>query len=142
MDNVQLDDEYSKSVDSLIYDTINDRMRGIIEEPIDDDDPKSIVNAKKLFSACMNLTAIEERGLRLIKDSLRQMGGWPALEGNNWKEKDFDWMKATYKLRELGYGFEFFIQMNIDNDEHDNTKRIIEVKQEVKQNYKNYIFFF
>ncbi|XP_031337648.1 neprilysin-2-like [Photinus pyralis] len=125
MDNVQLDDDYVKTINTFMEDTVQDRIRGIIEEPEEDDDPRSIANAKRLYRACMNLTAIEEKGLRLIKDSIRQIGGWPLLENSNWKEKDFDWKTATYKLRELGYGFQFFIVMRIKPDENDPSKRII-----------------
>ncbi|KAK5649200.1 hypothetical protein RI129_000229 [Pyrocoelia pectoralis] len=129
MDNVQLDDSYMKTINTFMAETVQDRVRGIIEEPEEDDDPKSIVNAKKLYRACMNLTAIEEKGLRLMKDSIRQIGGWPLLEASNWKEKDFDWKTATYKLRELGYGFEFFIVIRITADENEPSKRIIKLNR-------------
>ncbi|KAK4881417.1 hypothetical protein RN001_004736 [Aquatica leii] len=127
MDNVQLDDEPHKTIKTFMQNTVEDRIRGIIEEPEESDDPRSIRMSKRLYRSCMNLSAIEEKGLRLIKDSLRQIGGWPLLEGNNWKEKDFDWKTATYKLRELGYGFEFFIVMHVTTDEREPLKKIIQL---------------
>ncbi|KAF5299290.1 hypothetical protein FQA39_LY02463 [Lamprigera yunnana] len=125
MDNVQLEDQQKKSVATFMHDTVLNRIEGIVEEPVEEDDPRSIVMAKQLYRSCNNLSAIEEKGLRLIKDSLRQMGGWPLLEGNMWREKDFDWKIATYKLRELGYDFDFFIYMFITEDEREPSKRII-----------------
>ncbi|KAF2897581.1 hypothetical protein ILUMI_08593 [Ignelater luminosus] len=131
IDNTQLDGKSSKGVDTILYDVVNDRIRGIIEEPEYPDDPRSILLAKRLYKACNNQTAIDERDLRLIKDSLRQIGGWPILEGSNWKEKDFEWKSATYKLRELGYDFEFFIVMRIIPDENYPSQRIIELRKPV-----------
>lgn len=134
MANVQLGEEEYKSVGSLAVDRVRDRMQGIMEEPEQEFDKRSLILTKKFYKACMNTTAIDERGLKLMKDSLRQIGGWPVLEGSNWIEKDFDWKSVTYKLRELGFEFEFFITMDIVPDKTNPSSRIISVRIEKNQN--------
>ena len=75
----------------------------MIEEPIQKDEPKPFQLTKKLYSACMNKTAVEQDGLTTIKGILKQLGGWPVLDGDKWSEGDFDWREATFNFRRVGY---------------------------------------
>ncbi|KAF2884560.1 hypothetical protein ILUMI_21599 [Ignelater luminosus] len=65
--------------------------------------------AKKLYQACMNTQAIEEDGLKTMKEVVQAIGGWPLVEDDNWDETNFDWIQATFALRDLGYPFNIFL---------------------------------
>ena len=45
--------------------------------------------ARNVYKACMDLDKIEEVGLDPLKTMLKQMGGWPVLEGQTWNEDSF-----------------------------------------------------
>ena len=47
----------------------------------------------------MDLNKIEEVGLDPLKTMLKQMGGWPVLEGNTWDETKFNWIDTVYTFR-------------------------------------------
>lgn len=48
------DDKSSVTTFSVISDQLQEQLRTMIEEPIQKDEPKSFVLAKKLYKACMN----------------------------------------------------------------------------------------
>lgn len=83
--------------------------------------------AKTLFRKCMNESEIEKDNLRTIKDAFRAVGGWPILEGRSWNEKQFDWINATYKLRELGYPYQILFDVDVDVDREKWDKYILTV---------------
>ena len=37
--------------------------------------------ARKFYKSCMNLERLEELGVRPMLDTLKDLGGWPVLEG-------------------------------------------------------------
>lgn len=83
------------------------------------------------------LAVIEEQGLTPLLDILRKLGGWPVLEGENWKESEFNWKDSVYKFRKMGYSVDYFIDFSIGVDLKNSTTRIIDVrrKQKIKQLY-------
>lgn len=110
---------------------VNNRIRQIIEEPADNKDRKPLKVAKRLYTSCLNSNLTEDRGLKVLKQSFREIGGWPVLDGIKWDEFDFEWKWASYKLREMGFDFEFLIKLNIIPDPKKPSKRIIEVSRKV-----------
>ncbi|XP_026687188.1 sorting nexin-2-like, partial [Diaphorina citri] len=57
------------------------QLRTIIETPAEDSDIKPFRLAKNYYKVCMNETQIELQGLDHMKSILKQLGGWPVLEG-------------------------------------------------------------
>ena len=60
--------------------------------------------AGKTYKACMNETLRNAAGTNPLKNTLKQIGGWPILEGNNWnttwREAVIDPAKYTYTWHE------------------------------------------
>lgn len=75
----------------------------------------------------MNKTLIEEEGMTTINDILKQLGGWPVLEGKNWNEREFDWKTSVSKFRTVGYGVDYFIDFSVVSDVKNSTRRVIDV---------------
>lgn len=112
---------------SMIGDTLQEQLRTMIEEPIKPEEPKPFQLTKKLYQACMNKTLIEMDGLTTIKEILKELGGWPVLEGDMWNEGNFDWRKSVYKFRKAGYSVDYFIDFSVGIDLKNSTRRIIDV---------------
>lgn len=70
---------------------------------------------------------IASRGHKPLLDLLEKLGGWPVLEGPNWKVGDFDWKETVYKFRKFGYSVDYFIDFSIGVDLKNSTVRIIDV---------------
>lgn len=71
--------------------------------------------------------AIEQRGLGPMQEILAKLGGWPVLEGDKWKEENFDWKQSVYKFRKVGYSVDYFMDFSVSIDFKNSTKRIIDV---------------
>ncbi|CAH1980231.1 unnamed protein product [Acanthoscelides obtectus] len=123
------DDKSSVTSFSIISDALQEQLRAMIEEPIKPGEPKPFQLTKKLYKACMNKTLIEAEGLNTIHGILRQLGGWPVLEGMEWDEGEFDWRRSVYKFRKLGYSVDYFIDFSVGVDVKNSTKRIIDLDQ-------------
>lgn len=123
------DDKTSVNTFSIITDELQEQIRTLLDEPIMPEEPKPYVLAKKLYQACMNRTAIEARGVQPLLDTMRQLGGWPVLEGKNWDEKSFSWEQSVYKFRLAGYSVDYFLDFSISVDVKNSTKRIIDLDQ-------------
>lgn len=123
------DDKSSVTTFSKIDDALNDQLRTIIEEPIRPDEPKPFRLAKYLYKACMNRSQIEEIGLTKIKQILKDLGGWPVLEGDAWDEASFSWKDNTYKFKDYGYSVDYFIDFSVTIDVKNSTARVIDLDQ-------------
>lgn len=121
------DDKASVTSFSVINDVLQEQLRTMIEEPIQENEPKPFQLTKKLYQACMNKSLIEADGLDTINDILKQLGGWPVLEGDRWSEGDFDWRQSVYNFRKAGYSVDYFIDFSVGIDLKNSTKRIIDV---------------
>lgn len=75
----------------------------------------------------MNKTLIEADGLTTIQEILKELGGWPVLEGPSWREGEFDWRKSVYKFRKVGYSVDYFMDFSVGVDVKNSTRRIIDV---------------
>lgn len=88
---------------------------------------KIILNAIIVFR---RLEKIEKQGLGPIKAMLKNLGGWPVLEGEEWNEADFTWKDSVYKFKTAGYSVDYFIDFSISTDLKNTTTRAIDVSIE------------
>ena len=72
--------------------------------------------ARNVYKACMDLEKIEEIGLDPLKQMLKEMGGWPVLEGEAWKADTFSWIDTVYTFRAHGYSTDYLIDFSIVTD--------------------------
>nr|CAD7406995.1 unnamed protein product [Timema poppensis] len=108
------DEKSSVNRFTLISDELQMQLRQIVDEPVKDDDLQPFRLAKDLFRSCINKSRIEERGLGPFRELLKELGGWPVLEGDAWKEADFTWLNAVYKFRKAGYSVDYFMDFSLD----------------------------
>ncbi|XP_043683237.1 neprilysin-2-like isoform X2 [Vespula pensylvanica] len=123
------DDKTSVNTFSVISDNLQQQLRTSIEEKSPPNEPRPFTLAKIFYKNCMNKTAIEEKGLEPLLDILQILGGWPVLEGDAWKEENFNWKDSVYKFRTRGYSVDYFLDFSIGVDLKNSTIRIIDLDQ-------------
>ena len=73
----------------------------------------------------MDLDRLEAIGLEPLKTLLRQLGGWPVLEGQSWNEAGFQWDETTYEFRKQGYSTDYLFDFSISTDIRNSSWRVI-----------------
>ncbi|RXG60084.1 hypothetical protein Avbf_10556 [Armadillidium vulgare] len=62
---------------------------------------------------------IEKNGVNPLNEIMKEMGGWPVLEGDDWNSKDFKWIDIILKRRKIGFSintiFIFDVDVNVQN---------------------------
>ena len=54
---------------------------------------------RELYKTCMDTETLEEQGLTELQEIISSLGGWPVVEGEDWKgEKNFTWYKLAGKV--------------------------------------------
>lgn len=85
------------------------------------------------------LEATGQQALDLLRDIIKKLGNWPLLEGNNWKESDFDWIDFTIETKNIGLNFNNFLDFEtLLYPEKD--KLLLKYQILVGQNYKPNLF--
>lgn len=123
------DYETTISTFQITRDKLQEQLRMLIEEESRPDEPEPFSIAKNLYKICMNETAIEENGLKTIRNVLKKLGGWPVLEGDAWQEATFDWKQTVYTSKKLGYPFNHFFTFMIGRDLKNSTKQVIKIDE-------------
>ncbi|XP_049843202.1 neprilysin-2-like isoform X5 [Schistocerca gregaria] len=125
------DDKSSVNTFSAINDQLLEKLRTAIEEEDPEGAvPRSFQLARRLYSACMNKSLIESRGLEPLQRVLKEeLGGWPAVEGDSWDEASFDWRQSVYRFRRAGYSVDYFIDFSVATDARNSTHRSINLDQ-------------
>lgn len=123
------DDKTSVNTFSIITDQLQEQLRALLDEPIQPEEPRPFVLAKTLYQACMNRSAIEARGITPLIDMLKNLGGWPVLDGDKWDEKSFSWKDSVYRFRSSGYSVDYFLDFSISVDVKNSNRRIIDLDQ-------------
>ena len=132
--NAQIpEDKRSYSVfTSELPDTIYKRGRKLLEADDKDDDWELFRMAKKLYKGCMNIKHREKLGIKPIINSLKHLGGWPLLEGdkwNYWRIVKYQWWEQVYRASLRGFGSDYIIQITVETDSKDSSKRSIILDQ-------------
>ena len=108
----------------------------MLEETPDPSDPRDanpFRMARDIYKSCMDKNQIEALGLQPIKDILKKLGGWPALEGPSWtgssEGKPYIWYEQVYKFRRMGYSVDYFVDFSVTTDLKNSSWRILDIDQ-------------
>ncbi|XP_054159928.1 neprilysin-2-like [Oppia nitens] len=105
----------SNSVSSFtqLTDVINIELKDLLSQSILSSDSKIIKNMKIFYNSCMNLTAVNNKSLDTLMNYIKELGGWPVLEGNHWKETNFNFINTTLKLKNFGFNPNLIFQLRV-----------------------------
>jgi len=123
------DDRTSVSIFSLLQDDLNNKLRVLIEKAADPSEPEFVLKMRNMYKSCMNLTAIEKVGNTPLSTLLKEMGGWPVIEGDAWNEDKFDWLDTLIAYRKHGFSHDLFMDLSVTPDFRNNTRHVIDLDQ-------------
>jgi len=123
------DEKTSISQFTVVSDKLKNKMRKLIEAPVEEHDPEVTVLIKNLYTSCKEKERIEARGLEPLEDVLAKMKGWPVIEGDKWNEAAFHWTTAVYRNRALGYSIDYMYDFSVTTDVKNSTWRILDFDQ-------------
>ncbi|XP_037025005.1 neprilysin-2-like [Bradysia coprophila] len=110
-------------------DEIDGQMQSTLREEIRPEELKAFKLAKEFTKMCLDETTLNEKGIAPIRDMLEKYGGWPVVEGDDWKSDEWDWLDATKKMLNDGFPNNFILDITVDFDVADNTKNIITINR-------------
>ncbi|XP_063869104.1 mucin-3B-like isoform X2 [Scylla paramamosain] len=119
-----------KAVDNTferLKEDLDDVLRSLLEEEPLPSDNNITVTVKTLYAGCMNTEAIEAMGAEPLLALLRELGGWPVLEGDAWNNTDYDWVRQMARLR--NYNNDILISEWVAADITNSSNHIIQLDQ-------------
>lgn len=123
------DDKTTISRFNEISDELQEKLRGLVEAEETPNEPSFSKMVKNLYKSCMDTESIAKKGLAPLKDILRQMGGWPVLEGAAWDPSAFHWTHNVYINRQLGYSLDYIFDFSVTTNIKNSSWRIIDIDQ-------------
>ena len=122
------EDKVSVDLFNIVHDSLQEQLKKIITEPINDNDIEPFKKVKKFYAACMDTEAIEKRGLEGINKIQESMGGWPVVQGDKWNENSWSWQRSVMNCRKSGYSTSYILTFSAETDLQNSTRRIVYVR--------------
>ncbi|KFM80057.1 Membrane metallo-endopeptidase-like 1, partial [Stegodyphus mimosarum] len=123
------EDQSTVSTISGVQDDLNLKLKALLEKELTGKEPDFIRMLKSVYDSCMDLKSIEKAGSEPLKKALRELGGWPVVEGERWDETSFDWIDTLIRFRNMGYGFKSLMGFSMSEDYKNNTAYILGLDQ-------------
>lgn len=103
-------------VPSFINVLFTDILSSSSSSSSDTKEPNAIINARRLYSSCIDEEAIETDGVvALISFINTQFGGWPILQGSAWDNSTFNFVHLLLKMNEYGNKIIYGLGTGIDD---------------------------
>ena len=111
---------------STLPDKVLERGRLLLETKNKDEDWELFKVAKKFYKSCMNLEQLENLGVKPMLDSLKLLGGWPVLEGDEWNSTDYQWWEQVYQASDAGFIKANILKIKVDtNSKYSSIRSVI-----------------
>ena len=107
---------------------LNERLKILFETDPAESEPTIFGSVRKLYSSCMDQDRIEKDGRFLILQKIKELGGWPVLQGPK-NDDVFVWQKLVETAKKIGLHAEVLLYTQIYTSTIDSTKNIIWVDQ-------------
>nr|XP_033333845.1 membrane metallo-endopeptidase-like 1 isoform X1 [Megalopta genalis] len=126
------DNEVEWSEDQVIMAKTYKRIKDVLEEPDKSTDIPPVKMARKLYRSCMNVDAIERRGIKPIQDILDSTGGWPmAMPLKAWNSHKFPWQRVDRNHMVL-IGNSAFYNIEYEVDQEDTKRYVLTIDQDTE----------
>ncbi|XP_062901381.1 neprilysin-like [Mobula hypostoma] len=104
-------------------------MKDVLEKP-GNEDSTGIQKAKILYQSCLNLTAIEEKGVEPLITMLRDLQDWPVATDNWENTNGKQWsLEDVLSRMNYKYGRRAVINMFVGSDDKNSNAFIIHIDQ-------------
>lgn len=102
---------------SVIDNRVDIDLRKMIIAKKDSNNNHTLKLIRNAYYACVNRSANESLGLAPIKEIVQLIGGWPLVEGNDWNEEQWDFVKIIKALRAIGAPHDHFFRATVESDQ-------------------------
>lgn len=123
------DDKLTVDTFTTLADQIDIQLRTIIEGEIAPKESNVFALVKNLHKSCMNRTAVEAFGLEPFRKILQRIGGWPAVEGENWNETAWYWIQSLREMRDIGLTTNYLLTTSVGAHLKNSSTRSLRVFQ-------------
>ncbi|XP_078415679.1 phosphate-regulating neutral endopeptidase PHEX isoform X1 [Cetorhinus maximus] len=120
---------------SWVRQNVNVKLRELLENPIDEERDKEVVQkTKELYHSCMNESAIEMEDAKPLLKFLKQPYlHWPVLETSNgpegtWKEEEFNLLETLALLRGK-FSNNILVRFFVATDDKNSNEHILKLDQ-------------
>ncbi|KAL9885951.1 neprilysin-1-like [Glossina fuscipes fuscipes] len=120
-------DKGSISTFRILEDKVTLILKGLLEEPIKDEDNQATIKAKTMYSSCMDTAQIRKIGEDQLRQVIKSLGGWPVIET--------DWKPPSLKIEELlgkvhrSYGLPILSKVFVGLDNMNTSVYILKMDQ-------------
>ncbi|CAJ0606367.1 unnamed protein product [Cylicocyclus nassatus] len=110
------------SISDLLFDNVQEQMREVLESE-KRFRSKSMEAIRKIYRKCMDEDELNRIGSREMLKSVKSVGTWPMLEGDEkWNADKFD---LTSLLARLSYRVDVFFEYSIEVDSKNSSRYLI-----------------
>lgn len=134
---------------------IDSLFAALVEKEAQEDEPPFYTMLRNMYKSCMNLSKypklsdflpgtaqnnllitiihpnylaeIEKSGNEPVLQVLKELGGWPVLDGESWNVDRFDWLDTLERFRKAGFSHDIIIDLSVTPDYRNNTRHVIDV---------------
>ncbi|XP_057325638.1 neprilysin-2-like [Microplitis mediator] len=101
------------------YDIMSKHLENLVTQSGDFADFRPFKLINDIYRTCMRYENAGQQSLDLLRDVIKKLGSWPLLEGDNWKESDFDWIDFSIKTQNIGLASFHFLDFTRFQNKHD-----------------------
>ncbi|XP_035220300.1 neprilysin-2-like isoform X2 [Stegodyphus dumicola] len=103
------------------------RMRVVLENMLTGEQPDFVHKMKAIYDSCMDEKSIKEAGMEPLINILKDLGGWPVLEGEHWDSSSFDWIDTRIRIHQTGASDNLLLGLSVIEDPRDNLYYIMKL---------------
>uniref|UniRef100_A0A915Q6Z7 Peptidase M13 N-terminal domain-containing protein n=1 Tax=Setaria digitata TaxID=48799 RepID=A0A915Q6Z7_9BILA len=108
---------------------LNKQIRNLLQTSITDDDKPWNRLAKQYYQKCLKEEELEATGASSMRKLLRDLGGWPVLDGDTWKPWNHSWERhLAYVMNRTGINA-VILELAVSHDPLNSSRFIIEIDQ-------------
>lgn len=135
-----------------VQDKIDEQLRVILTESLHQNESKAFEVAKVFMTSCLDEVTLNKNGtmemtendlfdlekadifergfsgIAPLVDILERYGGWPVINGDNWRSDDWNWLDIKRQIHNDGLIDDLILECRIGTDFMNSSKRIIQVK--------------
>ncbi|KAF7992746.1 hypothetical protein HCN44_005090 [Aphidius gifuensis] len=112
----------------VLSDQLQVVLKKLLEEPSNHQDNNATLKAKMFYKSCMDIQQIRRIGDKPLVDVLKELGGWPIIEGPSWKPPKFTIEELLGRLRgDFNEGV--LLEQWVGPDDKNSSSNIIQLDQ-------------
>lgn len=125
-DQVIPEDKSIYNAFSIVQDKIDEEVKTILMQEPQINEPKPFRLAKTFAKTCLDEKTLNEKGITPMEEILEKYGGWPVVQGNDWRSDNWNWYEMMKHISRDGLE-DIILGYYISVDLKNTNRRIISV---------------